>query len=218
MATSARSPTATDLIKYGFFALMGLFLVTVLWIDERFWINPADPHWKHVAPVKWLLAVHGLGGLTALLVGAVQMSSRIRRDRPALHRTLGKIYITAVCISAPVAIYMGTSSLEPASIHVEQVFQGGFWLLSALVAWACIRSGQMPLHKAWMMRSYAFTLVFITSRVPDLFISHYSDQLISDILWALVVVGLIAPETILTTQALLRIRNAKARQARAVEA
>jgi len=128
------------------------------------------------------------------------------------------IYITAVCISAPVAIYMGTSSLEPASIHVEQVFQGGFWLLSALVAWACIRSGQMPLHKAWMMRSYAFTLIFISSRVPDAFISSYSDQGLSDLLWGLVAIGLIAPEIILTTQSLWRIRAAKARAARASDA
>ena len=118
-----------------------------------------------------------------------------------------------MCIAAPVAIYMGTSPLEPVSMHVEQVFQGGFWLLSALVAWACIRSNQMALHKAWMMRSYAFTLVFIISRVPDAFITHYSDQLISDILWGMVVVAVIAPETVLTAQSLLRIRKAKERQA-----
>ena len=146
------------------------------------------------------------------------MSSRIRRDRPALHRALGKVYITAVCISAPVAIYMGTSMLEPVSIRFEEIFQGGLWLLSALVAWACIRSGQMPLHKAWMMRSYAFTLVFVTSRVPDVFISQYSDQFLSDILWSLVVVAAIAPEAILTAQTLLRIRNAKARHTAPVPA
>jgi hypothetical protein len=109
---------------------------------------------------------------------------------------------------------MGTSSLEPQSIRVEQVFQGGFWLLSALVAWACIRSGQMALHKAWMMRSYAFTLIFISSRVPDAFISSYSDQGLSDLLWGLVAIGLIAPEIILTTQSLWRVRAAKARAAR----
>ncbi len=88
-------------------------------------------------------------------------------------------------------------------------------MLSALVAWACIRSGQMALHKAWMMRSYAFTLIFITSRVPDAFVKSYSDQALSDMLWALVAIGLIAPEVILTTQTLLRIRTAKARAARA---
>jgi uncharacterized membrane protein len=215
MASSARPASTADFLKWSFFALMGLSLLTVLWVDERFWLNPADPHWKHVAPVKYLLVLHGLAGLTALLVGAVQMSSRIRRNRPALHRLLGKIYITAVCISAPVAFYMGTGSLEPVTIRFEQIFQSGFWLLSALVAWACIRSGQMPLHKAWMMRSYAFTLVFVTSRVPDAFISGYSDQFLGDMLWGLVAIALIAPEVIITMQTLWRIRSAKARHAKA---
>ena len=213
MATSTRAAGRPDTVKLAFFGLMALFVLVVLWADERFWINPADPHWKHVAPVKYLLILHGLAGATALATGTLQMSSRIRRTRTALHRALGKVYIGAVCISAPVAVYMGTSTLEPASIRVEQVFQGGFWLVSALIAWACIRSNQMALHKVWMMRSYAFTLIFITSRVPDAFVSSYSDQALSDMLWGLVVVGLIAPELILTAQTLWRIRSAKLRAA-----
>ncbi len=219
MATSTRaSAGASDLLKWSFFAVMALGALLVVWTDERFWLNPADPHWNHIAHVEGLLAVHGLGGVTALLAGAVQMSSRIRSDRPALHRALGKIYIAAVCISAPVAIYMGTSTLEPVSIRFEQIFQGGFWLFSALVAWACVRSGQMLLHKAWMMRSYGFTLVFILSRVPDAFISHYSDQFLSDMLWGLVAVALIAPEVILTARMLHRIRTAKAKHAKSMPA
>jgi uncharacterized membrane protein len=146
------------------------------------------------------------------------MSSRIRQQHIAFHRMLGKIYISAVCISAPLATYIGTSALEPVSIRIEQIFQGGLWLLSALVAWACIRSGQMALHKAWMMRSYGFTLIFVLSRVPDAFISSYSDQFLADMLWSLVVVALIAPETILTAQTLLRIRSAKARHAKPIAA
>lgn len=216
MPASTRGSAAAQ-VKYAFFGLMGVFVLMVLWTDERFWLDPSHPHWKHVAPVKGLLALHGLAGVTALTVGALQMSSRIRRLRPEVHRLLGKIYIGAVSISAPVAIYMGTSSLEPPSIRVEQVFQGGFWWLSALIAWACIRSGQMPLHKAWMMRSYAFTLIFITSRVPDAFVSSYSDQALSDMLWGLVAVGLVAPELILTSQALWRVRSARARQARVAQ-
>lgn len=215
MASKTQRPAAANHLKHGFFILMGLCVLLVLWVDERFWFNPADPHWKHIAPVKWLLAIHGLGGATALTTGALQMSSRIRNSQTALHRALGKVYLTAVCISAPVAIYMGTSSLEPVSIRFEQIFQGGLWAGSALVAWACIRSGQMALHKAWMMRSYAFTLIFITSRVPDAFLASYSDQFLSDMLWSLVVIGAIAPEVILTGQSLWKIRSAKARHAKA---
>ena len=212
-ASTSASPAPADLVKWSFFAIMGLCVLVVLWIDERFWLNPADPHWKHIDPVKYLLMLHGVAGATALVTGAVQMSSRLRRTHTAFHRALGKVYIGAVTISAPVAVYMGTSTLEPASIRFEQIFQGGFWLASAWIAFACIRSGQTQLHKAWMMRSYAFTLVFITSRVPDAFISHYSEQFLSDMLWGLVAIGLIAPELILTTQTLWRIRSAKARHA-----
>jgi uncharacterized membrane protein len=215
MATSMRSADRPNPVKWTFFGLMGLCVLLVLWTDERFWFDPSNPHWKHVAPVKYLLMLHGLGGATALCAGALQMSSRIRRDHIAFHRALGKIYLGAVTISAPLAVYMGTSTLEPVTIRFEQIFQGGFWLLSAWIAFACIRSGQMALHKAWMMRSYAFTLIFVISRIPDAFISSYSDQFLSDVLWGLVAIALIAPEIILTTQALWRIRTAKARAARA---
>jgi uncharacterized membrane protein len=206
---------ARDPVKWSFFALMGLCVLVVLWVDERFLINPADPHWKHIAPFKWLLLVHGLGGVTALTTGATQFSTRIRRTHTALHRLLGKVYITAVCISAPMAVWIGTGPAEPASIHVEQIFQGGGWCLSALVAWACIRNGQTALHKAWMMRSYGFTLIFVVSRVPDAFISSYTDQFLSDVLWSLVIVAAIAPEVIQTAQTLIRVRMARSRAAKA---
>lgn len=212
---SNRQVVVADRVKWSFFGLIGLCALMVLWVDERFWVNPADPHWKHIAPVKYLLMIHGLAGATALFAGALQMSSRIRRTHTALHHALGKVYIGAVSIAAPAAIYMGTSTLEPVTIRFEQIFQGGFWWLSALIAWACIRSGQMPLHKAWMMRSYAFTLIFIVSRVPDAFLTSYSDQFLSDMLWGLVAIGLVAPEIILTTQTLWRIHTAKMRKAQA---
>jgi uncharacterized membrane protein YozB (DUF420 family) len=113
---------------------------------------------------------------------------------------------------------MGTSTLEPVSIRFEQIFPGRLWLLSALIAWACIRSGQMALHKAWMMRSYGFTLIFVLSRVPDAFIKPLQRSV--PVRHAVVAggVALIAPEVILTAQTLLRIRNAKARHARTAAA
>ena len=137
---------------------------------------------------KSLLILHGLGGTTALLTGATQFSSRIRRTRTALHRTLGKVYIGAVCFSAPIALYIGTGPLEPPSIRVEQIFQAGLWCASALVAWASIRSGQIAIHKAWMMRSYGFTLIFVLSGCPTRS-CHYSDQFLSDMLWGLVILA-----------------------------
>jgi len=205
---------ARDPVKWSFFALMGLCVLLVLWTDERFLLNPADPHWKHIAPFRWLLLVHGLGGATALITGASQFSTRVRRSHTALHRLMGKIYITAVCISAPVAIWIGTGPAEPVTMHVEQIFQGGLWCASALVAWACILNGQTALHRQWMMRSYAFTLIFVLSRVPDAWISSYTDQGIADLLWGMIIAAAIAPEVIQTGQTLIRVRIARAKAAR----
>ena len=144
------------------------------------------------------------------------MSSRIRRLRPALHRAVGKVFIGSVSIAAPAALAITVAGFEPRSIVVEQWFQSGGWLISPWIAYACIRSGQMPLHKAWMMRSYAFTLIFIFSRVPDYFMPTESDQFLSDLLWSQVVVAALAPELILTAQTLWRVRSAKARHAAAM--
>lgn len=215
--SSSASSTSPDLMKWSFFAVMGLLVLLVLWVDERFWFASAsDPHLQRIAAYKTALILHGLGGATALTAGTMQMSSRIRRTRPALHRTLGKVYLLAVCFSAPIALYIGTGPLEPVTIHIEQVFQAGLWPLCALIAWVCIRSNQMPLHKAWMMRSYGLTLIFILARVPDAFMDTEADpQFLSDMLWSLVIVALIAPDLIITAQTLWKIRSAKARHARA---
>lgn len=205
MASRARqSALANDWLKFFFFGLAGLCFLAVLWVDERFWFNPSDSHAIRVNAFRSLLVLHGLTGLTALTAGTLQMSSRIRTRKPALHRTLGNVYIVAVCLSAPIATYIGVSTLEPATIHVEQVFQGGLWLACALVAWICARIKQMSLHRDWMIRSYGFTLVFVLSRVPDVFVNHYSDQFLSDMLWGLIVCALIAPEVIATVSAIAR--------------
>ena len=111
MATQSHELTATRL-KWAFFAVIALCALAIIPVDERFLIDPADPHWGHIAPVKWLLLVHGLGGLTALTMGALQFSSRLR-SRISFHRAVGRIYIGAVTVSAPLAIYIGTGPIEP---------------------------------------------------------------------------------------------------------
>lgn len=205
MASTARQTAwANDWLKPSFFAIVGLCFLAVLWVDDRFWFDASDPHARRVFAFRSLLALHGLTGLTALTTGTLQMSSRLRTRKPALHRTFGKVYIIAVCLSAPIAIYIGLGALEPVTIYVEQVFQGGLWLTCALVAWICARLKQMSLHRDWMIRSYGFTLVFVLSRVPDIFVEHYSDQFLSDMLWALIVCALIGPEVITTVSAIAR--------------
>jgi len=38
-------------------------------------------------------------------------------------------------------------------------------MLSAGIAFVCVRDGNISLHRQWMVRSYAVTSVFVTNRV-----------------------------------------------------
>jgi hypothetical protein len=215
MATRALA-AKRDGLKWGFFALMLICVAIVIYADERFLIDPADPHWKHIEPVKYLLLPHGLFGVVALIAGAFQFSDRIRRSHLDVHRWMGRLYLAAVSIAAPIAIYLGTGPLEPRTIRIEQIFQGGLWWLCAAIGFVCILNRQLALHKAWMMRSYAFTLIFILSRVPDIAVKSYSDQGLGDMLWGLIVAALFAPDLVATLRLLARARRpAQARDPKA---
>jgi hypothetical protein len=198
------SRTKHDYLKWGFFALMALCTLVVLYADERFWFDPNDPEWRHIAPFKWQLLVHAPFGAIALLLGPLQFSDTIRRTRPHLHRWTGRVYIGAVTLASLVAANFGPR-FEPKSIQIEQYFQSGFWFLCTAVALICILTRRIAQHKIWMMRSYGFCLVFVLSRVPDAIPGyHMSEQTLSDMLWGMVIAALIVPDLVLTSRELLR--------------
>src|SRR5689334_6538030 len=114
-----------DYAKWGFFSLLGLCLLAVIYADERFLVIPTHPEWKHIAPFRWLLLPHGIFGAIALLSGPLQFSDTIRRVRPILHRWTGYAYIVAVTVAAPLALSISIAGFEPKTIYVEQFFQAG---------------------------------------------------------------------------------------------
>ena len=198
---SGRNP---QYLKWAFFTAMAAATLLVIYADERFLILPHDPEWKHIAAFKWLLLPHGLAGATALITGPLQFSDRIRANWPRIHRLTGRLYVGAIClVAAPLGFYIGTH-YEPGTIYVEQMFQAGLWWLTTAMAFVCIRSRQIAMHKLWMMRSYGFCLVFVLSRVPYVFV-RISDQGLADMLWGLIVAALVVPDLMLNVRELARV-------------
>lgn len=197
-----------DHSKNLFFLLVALSFLTVLVVDESFLLKPNDPEWTHIAPFRWLLLVHGLLGATALLIGPFQFSERLRTARPKLHRMMGRIYVGAVFISAPVATWIGYH-LEGPTTAPEQIAQGGFWFLCTAMALICALRRSFQIHRMWMMRSYGFCLVFVFSRVPDAIPGfRWTDPVLSNALWWMIAFALVGPDLIVTTRTLLRGRKA----------
>jgi uncharacterized membrane protein len=198
MATAARR----DPWKLGFFFVLALCVLTVLWVDERFLFIPTDHEWVHIAPFQGKLLIHALTGITAFLIGPFQFSDRLRARKPKLHRWMGRTYVGAVAISAPLAAWIGFHYEQPITAP-EQIAQGGFWFVCTAMAFLCALKRQFVIHKVWMMRSYGFCLVFVMSRVPDAIPGfRWSDAFLAHTLWWLIAFALVGPDLILTTRTL----------------
>ena len=192
--------------KWFLFGIMGLMTLSILPIDERFLIDKTDEEWAHIAPFQWWLLVHGVAGTVALVIGPFQFSERLRRRRLALHRLMGRVYIGAICIAAPLSIYIGNNWDSGAS-EVEGWAQGGGWLLCAMLALVFAIKRNIPRHRLWVMRSYAFTFIFIEARFLHVFNWHWKDSDTSaSFRWFLVLAALIVPDLILQWDELTRRR------------
>ena len=114
--------------------------------------------------VRWWLIPHGLAGLTALVVGPFQLSSRFRQRHLRVHRLMGRCYLVAIAIAVPVAVYMALTHTTLA-IRFFAITLATAWLVTTGVAFAAVRNGNIQLHRQWMVRSYALTTTFVTARV-----------------------------------------------------
>ena len=96
-----------------------------------------------------LLIPHSLCGTIALLAGAVQFSSRLRRRHLKFHRALGLIYVISVFIGAltGVALAAGRPGMPGTCM------QAAAWIVCTTAAFIAARNRQIAQHRQWMVRS-----------------------------------------------------------------
>ena len=101
----------------------------------------------------------------ALLVGPLQFSATLRRRASTVHRWIGRTYVGAVALGAVAAFIMSFVS----SVALLGFF--GFGSLAVLWFWTtyrgyrAIRTGDIPEHQSWMIRSFALTYAGVTLRL-----------------------------------------------------
>jgi uncharacterized membrane protein len=151
------------------------FVSVLLYTDLRLVLHP-DSYSAKLVHDRLLLIPHALGGLAALLIGPLQFTTRLRQRHPKFHRITGRVYVTAVCLAAPMAVILGLSGFgwpEPVTNSVL----ASVWLGCTVCAYITARNRQIAEHRKWMVRSYVFTLNFIFTRVlnPIPAYAHISD-------------------------------------------
>ncbi len=140
---------------------------------------------------RHLLIPHSLSGLIALLAGPLQFSSRLRQRHLKFHRVLGRIYVVCVFIGAltGIALAAGRPGLP------GTFMQAAAWIVCTTAAVITARNRQLVQHRQWMMRSYAVTFTFVSSRVLNLwprYWSHLGDSLSAVGVIAFTLVSLLA--------------------------
>jgi len=184
--------------KHILFFVLGVAFLFIVCHDERFFIDHRSNTWKFFYPVRWKVFAHALGGLAALILGALQFSSRLRQRHPALHRLLGRFYIGGVLIAAPMAVYLAFTHALP-TMSIETTVQSSLWGLTSLMALLAARNRNFEVHKQWVMRSYAVTLIFVVSRIvlaiPGL--APVTDVGAERLLWILNICALAIPQLII---------------------
>ena len=130
-----------------------------------------------------LLLPHSLAGTLALVLGPINFSSRLRQRRLQLHRILGRVYVISVIVGSftGVALAWGRPGLPGTSM------QAAAWMVCTAAALIAARNRQLTAHRQWMVRSYAVTFTFVSSRILNLWPVYWSH--LGDVLSA---VGVIA--------------------------
>jgi uncharacterized membrane protein len=156
-------------IKTLLFVVIVVATAYVLYHNERFLIDPANPVWQHYKDLGVFLLIHGVAGASALILAPMQFSERLRIRFTKLHRVVGRIYVTAALVLAPFGVYAQwldeRLGLFPRSFTIETVIQASILIITTAIGLAFARKRMIPQHRQWMTRSYAAALTFIWIRV-----------------------------------------------------
>jgi len=119
---------------------------------------------------RQLLIPHVLAGLIALVAGPIQFWTRFRERHLKLHRVLGRVYVGCVFIGAFTGIELanGRPGLPGTAM------QAAAWIVCTTAAFVTARNREIVVHRQWMIRSYAVTFTFVSSRVLNLWPRYWS--------------------------------------------
>ena len=154
--------------KYLVFAVIAAMMGYVLYHNERFIIDAANPVWKHYEPFKWWLLPHGLAGACALFLAPLQFWQSLRQRYTVAHRTIGTVYVIGCLVLAPVGLYiqyMDEAQGAARSFTIETTIQSSTLVITTAIGLYYALRRQFTYHRQWMIRSYAVALTFVEIRV-----------------------------------------------------
>ena len=142
--------------------LMGIFSVS----SALGWIEPIPDTENYIAnPVP--ITLHVVGGSLMMLIGPLQVNSKLRLRRRFLHKLLGRVFWLAGMVTGASAIWMAVHFpfISGLTTFLSNIVFGILLLGSLIAAMVYVRKGDIARHRAWVLRSYALALGPATQRL-----------------------------------------------------
>jgi uncharacterized membrane protein len=106
------------------------------------------------------LGLHFLAGGVILILGCIQLIGRVRSRWPALHRWLGRIYVSAALLAGlsglTFILVMGT--IGGRIMDVGFGLYGALMVLAAVQTYRYAKARSLGLHRAWALRLFALAI------------------------------------------------------------
>ena len=154
--------------KNAVFVGVGAMTLYVLYHNELFLIEPANPIWRHYAEIAFWLVPHAVAGTCALVLAPLQFSERLRKRYTTTHHVVGRIYVIGALVLAPLGAYgqyLAEASGAPREFTTLATVDAAMLMTTTLIAYLFAIRRRITQHRQWMTRSYAVALVFFEGRL-----------------------------------------------------
>ncbi|MFI6581287.1 DUF2306 domain-containing protein [Embleya sp. NPDC050493] len=129
--------------------------------DSGIAANYADrPRWAQA-----FFYTHIVAAGLALLLSPAQLSARVRRRSPRLHRICGRVTVACILLGGAAGLVLAPLNLAGAVGTAGFGMPAVLWVTCALMGLRAIRWGTVGEHRRWMQRAFAFTYAAVTLRL-----------------------------------------------------
>lgn len=113
------------------------------------------------------IVLHIVCSVIYCVLGAFQFAPSFRRGYPSWHRAIGRLLIPCGLVAALSGLWMTQfypigidppASFDGPFLYVIRLLAGAAMALFLCLGFAAIRKRDIPLHRAWMIRSFALGL------------------------------------------------------------
>ncbi len=160
---SARVLVGVSWISGAIFALyiIGFFGGAALGGAGERWNESLPGLYDMAAPLATLaIGAHFAAGGVLLLLGPVQLITRVRQTVPGLHRGLGRTYVLSAGLAGlgGLVFIAGSGTIGGWVMDVGFGLYGVLMVLCAAMAYRHARARRYVLHRAWAIRLFALTI------------------------------------------------------------